>query len=52
MTEETLAIIIAKALDEIGAELKIWNEDYFGTRPEEELTKKLAHKIIEKINEK
>ena len=45
LDEEKMFNILNKATDQIGIELKVWNERYVGKRSEEELTRKLAKAI-------
>ena len=45
LTEEGLTGTILKSLDNIGLELRVWKEDYFGSTAEAELAKQLAHAI-------
>lgn len=41
--------IVNKSLDQIGLELKVWKEDYFGSKLEQELVKRFSQSIYENI---
>ena len=46
MDREKLIEAIEKSLDHIGLELRVWQEDYFGRKPEQKLVEQLADQLL------